>query len=1046
MDTSNPIDNADRVTIGAALKSAELVRRQDLQFLQELTATARRTILKVETKPLDNGEVKLIRSQYLAQLPKVDTTDEPEFPDVLIEKYDQLPVCGIIFERKPIHPPGRNQLAGSVSTRRVFGGAATAAPLGFQQIAEIAGSNVLQVPSVYTAGTKSGFYNRINKQMGRKTVSIQKAYSRVLGRNVSQRELVRDLMEIMPRKRTPETFPDLEEDLDIQLSSLKITRNASAGAPYWRNKGECITEIIHGVLPHIVAAIKDGKLEELFREQPELFLVELKNKMDRYKVGELNTKTRPYVAVPAHWAFLFSVLSQRFQETLEVFDGNSKSANAYGFSSAGGGLTRMYKWMRNTKKGEPRFACYGDDTCLVVNHKGTIWRVDPDFQQMDGSIDYDDVKLTIAWIMNTFKQENPYKDLKFWEVVCNMWLDMAVDPLMILQGPTIYVKRYKSGLLTGIPGTTLFDTVKSVLMYRLYTLEYASDPQRMLDASNATNFFQKYGLVIKPGTWSPAAIPMTPEEDCLITDHKFLGVQMKFATYRDKFIVVPTIPTEEAINLMVIQKDDPFNFKNSATSNSRLLFDRMRGNYITFGFSDPIIQDIIHNVVNSIDPVAIVMRTQVETGQKPEHLIMSDYSYPDSSGFPSRDFCLSLYAGEEERAHWIAIYPELVEIITDLHKTGRNSKLRIVKQDPNMRIEEQLEPEESLPHKEFAVVAVLPNVTGTIPKKVDPNKRSRIVDEHGQPGKYLPDLAQTIVYELKKRGIVSIKDLCFHLNLDREQIRRNNRGFYTTGFSDEDLASLHPIETAIATSQEAVLEQCTQQAQIIKTSNFGENRLRQLQEGKQELSAVVETAPSKVYIDTMYFTSIPGEPKPGKDQNECIRNMILWMSAKCRVTSRWRTHMSPMNDLFVFLEVMHQGRARVVASCRCLNQKLGKAYITRIVYVLKDVPVPSDNFTASSADGTSWAAQVEAEKRPLPEIVDYVWKRTEDYKKQIKTGLERMDLVIRNPSVATTIGKGAAKAALGTVESYPDVDFFKDFYKSMPTSNRVPKKAPPHHF
>lgn len=189
----------------------------------------------------------------------------------------------------------------------------------------------------------------------------------------------------MPRGSNP-NWPGVHTGLDeALLEGIKITSNSSAGAPYWRNKGDCLDDIIYVGLPIVVDAIKNNTLGKLWKENPEMFLVEVKNKLDRYNISELEKKTRPYVCVPAHWSFLFSMLAQGFQATLETFENSPGSCNAYGFSSADGGLDRMVDWMRSADK-RGKVCCYGDDACIVVRKGKVVYRVDPDFKQMDGSI------------------------------------------------------------------------------------------------------------------------------------------------------------------------------------------------------------------------------------------------------------------------------------------------------------------------------------------------------------------------------------------------------------------------------------------------------------------------------------------------------------------------------------------------------------------------------------------------------------------------------------------------------------------------------------
>jgi hypothetical protein len=72
--------------------------------------------------------------------------------------------------------------------------------------------------------------------------------------------------------------------------------------PYWKDKAFAQEEMMGGVMPLLVEALKKEDwvktCAELRSQYSELFLCELKNKLDRYEVGKLKEKCRPYLAMP----------------------------------------------------------------------------------------------------------------------------------------------------------------------------------------------------------------------------------------------------------------------------------------------------------------------------------------------------------------------------------------------------------------------------------------------------------------------------------------------------------------------------------------------------------------------------------------------------------------------------------------------------------------------------------------------------------------------------------------------------------------------------
>lgn len=799
MDASNPIISSDRTTLQEQMVKNQKRRRQDLEYCSELVRTAERTILEVGTV-IPDIEVKDVFNRY-RQVTVPTTKDRPISNAVFVKKEDAFPVCGILdAHRQPLHPPNKNNSGGRVLVNRVMGGS-PGKPWGLHQIIQVFGEQVLHVKKVYTAGTWEGFMKRLEEQMNRPTVSMRIALHPDGNKKLNQSFMVKLLDKLIPRKPNLQ-WPGVHTDIATGLmEGIKVTMNSSAGAPYWRDKADCLDQIIQVTVPMIVKALKEDTLEQLYSQNPELFLVEIKNKMDRYEIRKLNEKTRPYACVPAHWSFLFSMVTQGFQQTLDVFTENPASCNAYGFSSAGGGLKVFVEWILGADE-RGRVVCYGDDASLAIKRGKTIYRVDPDFKQMDGSIDEDDVKTVITWV-NSHLDRDAGEHNQFWKNVCDMWLKFATNPFMIIDGTEIYKKKRVGGLMTGIPGTTLIDTVKSIVVWNAY-LDHCRDLKLdPLLEKHAMLFTKKHGLVLKTGTWLPQAMPR-PADGVLMTDHKFLGLQILCKHWRGELVYLPTLPVDEALEMLVVQKDNPFKEEKSKTAQSRTLFDRMRGLMITFGFTIPEIRRAIHNVVNHISGTSIVMLTQ--NNPRPEHVTLETFEYPDTSGFPSVDFCISVYAGGEP-GEWISLFPSIAQTL-ETHKTQTLSLLKLSLKGDVVHVDTDEETGEHFdPVLENALALSKVNFK---PTKV--NKRSKVVQfndsQHQQEVKYTPTLAQAMYSFVEARGVVFSSELLRTYEISRLDLVRECKkvGLFLTGVGDDDLVSTRVFATPFKTIQDEVVD------------------------------------------------------------------------------------------------------------------------------------------------------------------------------------------------------------------------------------------------
>lgn len=696
MDASNPVRDSSKATVSEIVARKRTKLRQNLNLLTEIARGAPRysgEVLPDREIPQSQrlSEVNEVKARLCRPVDSTPVTDE-QISRALDLHRNTMPICGLVDDKGvPFHPSGVHQKGANVSTARIFGGSSSDDTLLHQLVGVLDSSYISEcIGSVqYTHGTAVGFANRLVKQMTRKCVSIK--YDPLVQATMSSSTVYKWLDELFPLDLTQ--LPDYRRDIRDLCDEVTTSSKSSAGAPLWQVKGECIDRVRDQVLPVIVDAIKNGTLAELYRTQPELFLVEVKNKTDRYENPE--EKTRPYVCMGAHWGLLFSVLSQGLSKALLIFTEGGN--NAYGFSAAHGGLEKLRSRMLALKPGESTSIHYGDDADLYYrDREGRLFRVAPDFSQMDGSVDFHTIRITVSWILRAYKKAYPDQvgEHEFWSVVGSEWVRQATRPDLLVNGTKIWKKKNSDGLLSGCIGTTLFDTVKASVAYRHYRLALAADP-RMLEADRATAFFKKLGLEVKAGTWVPEQVETQPVVGALWSNQKFLGVQYMYAQGAQRAELVPYLPEQDWVKNLVVGRTDPDASKNNLRLAGRTRFDRLRGLMITGAFSNPMARQVLESVLEATPARDILMEVQADggKGEQPEFSLVSgeDFHWPSSQGWPTEAWCRDLYFTEDNRtgAEWQPVFPTLEGIISEIRSVDRDMRpvLRMVAevatQDPS---------------------------------------------------------------------------------------------------------------------------------------------------------------------------------------------------------------------------------------------------------------------------------------------------------------------------------------------------------------------------
>lgn len=644
MDASNPVADSTRMTISSIRERKERLRRQDLAWLNRVCDDLKRSYFETlppkENPDEDEGVVMAKLGKIIEEhKAKIDSANDYSLLNKenldFLEPLPPVPVCGLMNDGVPLHPTGVHESKGHVSAKLTFGGVGickrtTALLSRIIETEELIG--VLETVPIFTMGTPAGLYERLKKQM---TIPPKSP-------NMSQESFEKLMSRAMPLNPN-KSLINWNNDLYELFENVSTSYSSSAGAPYWKPKVEAVDDLMDVTLPMVAEALSNNTLIDLYKKQPELFVSIVKNKDDRY--ADPTIKTRPYLAMPWHWQTLFSVLAQGFCKKLYLFHEKEGCRNAYGFSYANGGGNKLYKFAQGTKVGEPRYCVYGDDVDFYFRATdGTLYRVCPDFSQMDGSVDPITVGMTINWIYNTYARE--FGENGFWKNVCELWKTMATDPIFFVTGTTPYKKKNKNGIMSGVVGTTLFDTVKAILAYEEFVNIYHHASQ-LKDSADIIKYFKGHGLTVKADTWRPQVVSPSYGPGSKVTDLKFLGMQLMCHEFNEDTIFVPVLPHNEWLNILITPRDKK---GESRTTQHRYLFDRLRGLLATGGAFDDRFLKLCNTLLGYIDPASIVMQVQVNGGRgaKPELVkaVGEDFNWCDSQGFPTLQWTLNLYAPE----------------------------------------------------------------------------------------------------------------------------------------------------------------------------------------------------------------------------------------------------------------------------------------------------------------------------------------------------------------------------------------------------------------
>lgn len=261
-----------------------------------------------------------------------------------------------------------------------------------------------------------------------------------------------------------------------------------------------------------------------------------------------------------------------------------------------------------------------------------------------------------------------------------------------MSGTQLYTKP-ADGLLSGVVGTTLFDTVKSAVAYSSLLEAHDHNPSLLLNVEHVTKWLlENHGLVVKEGTWDPEPLDLgvapcgmrrdgslEAPELSLFGSGKFLGVQYVYVAGPQRPEWMPYLPDGDWVSAILAPRDSAIGEKKSTTALHRLAFDRIRGYLVTGAIFSAEVRSALHYWLDRIPGEAILMQPQGTT--PPEGVLLgheSEWEYPTPEFIPSVHWVWDIYASEGNLygAGPIQVFADFVlEQISEMRAQDRRIKI-----------------------------------------------------------------------------------------------------------------------------------------------------------------------------------------------------------------------------------------------------------------------------------------------------------------------------------------------------------------------------------
>jgi len=246
-----------------------------------------------------------------------------------------------------------------------------------------------------------------------------------------------------------------------ELRDLKVELNLKSGSglPFQKPKHEVLRES-YELAAEVLAAVHSGKLKELMQTRQELFIAQVKNKLDLYVYEETRESVRAYFVFPFHLVWLFSAVWQNVARCMRTFEEDRSCFNMHGFRWQRGGAQRLYEWLVSVSETPGLHGkAYSDDNLwvLVVRVGGELvcYVLCVDYKRMDLSLHTDHGKLGQWYALEVLRKALD----ETWKRVTALSCQMAFQTVVAVGYALIVLMQHN--LKSGVPGTPEFDQLAS---------------------------------------------------------------------------------------------------------------------------------------------------------------------------------------------------------------------------------------------------------------------------------------------------------------------------------------------------------------------------------------------------------------------------------------------------------------------------------------------------------------------------------------------------------------------------------------------------------
>jgi len=346
-------------------------------------------------------------------------------------------------------------------------------------------------------------------------------------------------------------LPDLTKTRMADVDWLDIPLRSAAGAPWPAGvtRDEETLVLAYETASYIMAAADAGMLKKYREENPDLFVLRMKNKYEMMEIADLSKKVRPYYVLPTHLLILFSTFVRAVERVMANYVKDEESHSAYKMVWSAGGAEKLMDWV--FKPSVFDWLNFGDDQLLKFRVKGKTFLVAPDITAMDMCLGQNWSAGLLYFYLTVFKG----KLSAGWLAIVRLYVEMLTAATVVVDGGVTFKKL--AGWHSGISGITSSEMVVGNFFYasQRKNIEEAlakakdvkeGEEKKVVEAilADLVKSGEAMGLFFKPTTLGVYEAEEYEElEDSLgkvfVTQWKFLGnrVGMRVTESGDQYFI-----------------------------------------------------------------------------------------------------------------------------------------------------------------------------------------------------------------------------------------------------------------------------------------------------------------------------------------------------------------------------------------------------------------------------------------------------------------------------------------------------------------------------